>query len=226
VIITNTGTSLYSRTAACGRVPEFSLRDAEVVLHLLHVRNIRLHDEVSAWVCTPLCLSMMTAYVGSGTAGLLVPQVCTSPSLALLACPYITFISLGVLRSCCFLPESVGVGSSGALMGMLSSWVVWIIFRWYVGVFFSVCDLRAAFHCRFMPVMTTLCRGQLVRNPELTHSVFALQEEDSAPVQAAAQLSVVHRVGVYCDYAGHVVHAQRGLGGTRGRCASGKRPCA
>jgi hypothetical protein len=37
-----------------------------------------------------------------------------------------------VLRSCCFLPESVGVGSSGALMGMLSSWVVWIIFRWYV----------------------------------------------------------------------------------------------
>jgi hypothetical protein len=28
----------------------------------------------------------------------------------------------------------VGVGSSGALMGMLSSWVVWIIFRWYVQV--------------------------------------------------------------------------------------------
>jgi membrane associated rhomboid family serine protease len=120
---------------------------------------------------------MMTAHLGSGTAGLLVPQMCTSPSLALFACPYITFISLGVLRSCCFLPESVGVGSSGALMGMLSSWVVWIIFRWYVGVFSSVCDLRAAFHCRFMPVMTTLCRGQLVRNPELTHSVFARRKK-------------------------------------------------
>jgi len=36
----------------------------------------------------------------------------------------------GVLMSCCFLPDSVGVGSSGALMGMLASWVVWILFRW------------------------------------------------------------------------------------------------
>lgn len=37
---------------------------------------------------------------------------------------------LDIMRSCVFLPSSVGVGSSGALMGMLSSWVVWIIFRW------------------------------------------------------------------------------------------------
>eukprot|EP00981_Chlorochromonas_danica_P002661 scaffold521_cov177-Ochromonas_danica.AAC.15 len=36
----------------------------------------------------------------------------------------------GAMMSCIFLPSSVGVGSSGALMGMLSSWVVWIIFRW------------------------------------------------------------------------------------------------
>lgn len=36
----------------------------------------------------------------------------------------------GAMMSCLFLPSSVGVGSSGALMGMLSSWVVWIIFRW------------------------------------------------------------------------------------------------
>jgi membrane associated rhomboid family serine protease len=28
------------------------------------------------------------------------------------------------------MPSSVGVGSSGALMGMLSSWLTWIIFRW------------------------------------------------------------------------------------------------
>jgi len=32
--------------------------------------------------------------------------------------------------SCIFLPDSVGVGSSGALLGMLAAWIVWIIFRW------------------------------------------------------------------------------------------------
>ena len=36
----------------------------------------------------------------------------------------------GEMCSCLFIPDSVGVGSSGALMGMLASWVVWIIFRW------------------------------------------------------------------------------------------------
>lgn len=36
----------------------------------------------------------------------------------------------GNLMSCCFLPDSVGVGSSGALLGMLTSWIVWIIYRW------------------------------------------------------------------------------------------------
>ena len=34
------------------------------------------------------------------------------------------------MYSCIFLPESVGVGSSGALLGILASWIVWIIFRW------------------------------------------------------------------------------------------------
>lgn len=45
---------------------------------------------------------------------------------------WIYFISgiYGVVLSCLFLPNAVGVGSSGSLMGMLSSWVVWIIFRW------------------------------------------------------------------------------------------------
>jgi membrane associated rhomboid family serine protease len=37
----------------------------------------------------------------------------------------------GSILSCLFIPEAVGVGSSGALMGMLSSWIVWIIFRWH-----------------------------------------------------------------------------------------------
>lgn len=32
--------------------------------------------------------------------------------------------------SCLFIPDAVGVGSSGALMGLLGSWVVFIIIRW------------------------------------------------------------------------------------------------
>lgn len=36
----------------------------------------------------------------------------------------------GNMLSCIFLPDSVGVGSSGAVLGMLSAWLVWIVFRW------------------------------------------------------------------------------------------------
>lgn len=36
----------------------------------------------------------------------------------------------GNMLSCVALPDSVSVGSSGALMGLLTSWVVWIVFRW------------------------------------------------------------------------------------------------
>jgi len=36
----------------------------------------------------------------------------------------------GNMCSCIFLPDSVGVGSSGALLGMLTAWIVWIVFRW------------------------------------------------------------------------------------------------
>mmetsp|Transcript_15657 Transcript_15657/g.15787 ORF Transcript_15657/g.15787 Transcript_15657/m.15787 type:complete len:451 (+) Transcript_15657:262-1614(+) len=36
----------------------------------------------------------------------------------------------GNMLSCITMPESVGVGSSGALLGMLGSWIVWIIVRW------------------------------------------------------------------------------------------------
>lgn len=43
---------------------------------------------------------------------------------------YISSGIFGNLMSAVFLPESVGVGSSGAVLGMLSAWVVWIIFRW------------------------------------------------------------------------------------------------
>lgn len=45
---------------------------------------------------------------------------------------WIYFVSgiFGNILSCIFLPESVGVGSSGALLGILTSWMVWIVFRW------------------------------------------------------------------------------------------------
>lgn len=36
----------------------------------------------------------------------------------------------GNMLSCIALQDSISVGSSGALMGLLTSWVVWIIFRW------------------------------------------------------------------------------------------------
>ncbi len=36
----------------------------------------------------------------------------------------------GNLCSCMFLPDGVSVGASGAILGMLSSWCVWIGFRW------------------------------------------------------------------------------------------------
>lgn len=36
----------------------------------------------------------------------------------------------GNMLSCVFLTDAVGVGSSGAVLGMLTSWLLWIIFRW------------------------------------------------------------------------------------------------
>ena len=36
----------------------------------------------------------------------------------------------GNMCSCCFLTDSIGVGSSGALLGILTAWIVYIIFRW------------------------------------------------------------------------------------------------
>ena len=43
---------------------------------------------------------------------------------------YILSGIFGELLSCCVMVNSVGVGSSGAIMGILASWVVWIVFRW------------------------------------------------------------------------------------------------
>ena len=38
----------------------------------------------------------------------------------------------GNMMSCIFLPNDVSVGSSGAVLGILTSWIVWIIYRWLV----------------------------------------------------------------------------------------------
>ena len=43
---------------------------------------------------------------------------------------YILSGVFGNMCSCIYLTTSVGVGSSGALLGILCSWIVWIIFRW------------------------------------------------------------------------------------------------
>ena len=36
----------------------------------------------------------------------------------------------GNMLSCVMLTDSIGVGSSGALLGIVAAWIVWIIFRW------------------------------------------------------------------------------------------------
>lgn len=44
----------------------------------------------------------------------------------------IYFISgfFGNMMSCVYSPDSISLGSSGAVLGILSAWIVWIIFRW------------------------------------------------------------------------------------------------
>lgn len=43
---------------------------------------------------------------------------------------YVVSGVFGNMLSCIALPDSVSVGSSGALLGILTSWLVWIVFRW------------------------------------------------------------------------------------------------
>jgi hypothetical protein len=47
------------------------------------------------------------------------------------------FLAFMMYSSCIFLPDAIGVGSSGAVMGMLSAWFVWIVFRWFVLTLYS-----------------------------------------------------------------------------------------
>lgn len=45
-------------------------------------------------------------------------------------CIYFTSGVFGYMLSGIFSPNTVGIGSSGAILGILSAWTVWIIFRW------------------------------------------------------------------------------------------------
>ena len=76
-----------------------------------------------------------------------------------------SFLFCSLLCSCIVLPDPVGVGSSGAVLGMLASWIVWILFRWFVHVtshhihpsihsytkysFFSSLSLSQSFYVRY-----------------------------------------------------------------------------
>jgi membrane associated rhomboid family serine protease len=49
----------------------------------------------------------------------------------MLSCCLICCLAVLLLfSSCLFIPDAVGVGSSGALMGLLGAWCVWICIRW------------------------------------------------------------------------------------------------
>ena len=93
--------------AAGGRLSESGLRHLELVLDIPRVWSLRRNDEVGEAVC-------------------LLSRGALRRDLILLPLR----LSLSLCGSCIFIPDSVGVGSSGALMGMLSSWIVWIVFRW------------------------------------------------------------------------------------------------
>ena len=36
----------------------------------------------------------------------------------------------GFMLSCIYSPNSIGMGSSGSILGLLSAWILWIVFRW------------------------------------------------------------------------------------------------
>ena len=44
---------------------------------------------------------------------------------------YIAAGVFGNLLSCIALPDTISVGSSGAVLGLLTAWTVWIVFRYY-----------------------------------------------------------------------------------------------
>ena len=53
--------------------------------------------------------------------------VFTTPKWAVI---YLLSGIFGNVCSCLLLPDSVSVGSSGAVLGILTAWLVWIVYRW------------------------------------------------------------------------------------------------
>jgi len=95
-----------------------------MVLYLLHFRNLRRNDEVRHHACSLAHFAILLLCLHSNCACGPKPDIGRRNILMTYLPPFSS------PRSCIFLPGTVGVGSSGAVMGMLSSWVVWIIFRW------------------------------------------------------------------------------------------------
>ena len=83
-----------------------------MAVYLPDIRHIRRNDEVKHKLCGEFIFLHTLSPFNPFTLTLF---------LLLFCC---------IVHSCIFLPGTVGVGSSGAVLGMLASWVVWIIFRW------------------------------------------------------------------------------------------------
>jgi hypothetical protein len=81
--------------------------------------------------------------------------------------------------SCIFLPDAIGVGSSGALMGMLSAWLIWIVFRWLPSLSYP-----AVLHCSFSWLLDP-------------------QEEDPSRVQEPEELPASDGDRCHCSHRTH-----------------------
>lgn len=145
--------SLFS-VAACGWLFEFSVRDVEVVYDILALRHIWRNTKVCVCarvrVCVYVCVCVCTC---TCVCMYVFVYICVSMRLCVCLCTFVwvcvsewvlhtltsfswplyltcPFHYLYIYNSCIVLPDPVGVGSSGAVLGMLASWIVWILFRW------------------------------------------------------------------------------------------------
>jgi hypothetical protein len=142
----------------------------------------------------------------------------------LLLTPLTHSSSLFFYNSCIVLPDPVGVGSSGAVLGMLASWIVWILFRWCVllnlclalfwpfhFVFISTQSLNHSyfflliallFSSLFLSHVFSLLTSHfsnLTSLSLLSSSPLRLQEEDTRALQEKEELPDVR----CCSFCGH-----------------------
>lgn len=98
-------------SASCWRVSQSSLWNSSLVIYLLRFWHLWKHAQVA-----PHIISLLSSLLSFNLS-------------SHFSCSF----------SCIFLPDAIGVGSSGALMGILSAWLIWIIFRWFP--LFALCSL-------------------------------------------------------------------------------------